>query len=309
MRVLLVLLLLLTACGFKTRRLADGGTSSAAGCNQTFSDGNQVYEPPATAPFANIAALQFSKGGDLFVLNVTATASWVTQLGPQPENAFVRTYGRDVLHLAHGLAVDPDASVWVTDYDELRDALPRLLHFSETGALLATVDLQANEVGGVAVASDGTLWLAVGKLGHYSRTGERLGLYADKFPLVAHYTGLAFDKSGLLWATDLNERTVEQFDTMGNRLANFGGHGSGPAMFDGESDVHGAPTHVAVDAAGALYVNDPLASRIMKLSKQGSMLAEFGFGGSQSIYAIAIDPQTGVVHVGRGNAIDLICPL
>lgn len=308
---LFVLALLAAGCGLRSggRRLPDGGTAGTAmGCNLVVTDGNRVLDAPGAA-FANINALSFDAEGKLYVLNRTSSASWVTVFGPAPEHDFLETVGRDVLHDAVDFAREADGSFWVLQDATSATTNPEVVRLSSSGVRLSGFEITVSEVGGLALAADGTLFVSVGRLARFSRDGMVLKVFGDKQPYIPHYQGLAFDSLGRLWATELNERTLEQFELAGDRIGRFGGHGPELGKFDGTTDVHGGPTDLAFDAKGDLYANDPLGSRIQKFSRQGTPLKEFGFGGATNVEPIAVDPRTGNVYVGRDTGVDIVCPL
>jgi hypothetical protein len=313
--VLALLLVTLAACGglrSVARRLSDGGIlGTAEGCNRTAGDGNRVLEA-AEAPFAGVSALAFDPDRNLYVLNGTSTASWISVFGPAPNNDFVRSFGRGVISGAIDFARARDGTFWVVG-EQLDGGTNSAVvsHLTSSGAELERFFIEADEPAGIAVATDGRLYVAAGQIVELAADGGVGTRFGSKDPYFPYYQGLTFDDRGDLWATELTERTVEEFNlSLGyDRLVKFGGHGSGPGMFDGDTDVHGGPSKIAVDSHGDLYVNDPLGSRVMKLTNSGSAVGTFSFGGATNVDPIAIEPLNGNVYVGRGNGVDIICPL
>ncbi len=310
--VLLVLAVAACACGLKSpgRRLPDGGyIGTSEGCNRSYQDGNLVIESTA-APFSTINAVRFDADGNLYVLNRTSSDSYISVFGPSPNNDYSRAIGRGLLRDGIDFTLAPDGTYWVLEDRSGATIDPAVVHLSAEGVQLSKFNVETDEVGGLALGSDGMLYVASYRIGRYDADGMPHGVFGSKDPAPPRYQGLQFDSTGFLWATEMFERTVERFDVRsGDRSAKFGGHGSEVGKFDGNTDVHGGPSDIAIDAKGDLYVNDPLGSRIMKLNRQGSPLGEFKFGGADNVEPIAVDPRTGNVYVGRDNGVDIICPL
>jgi hypothetical protein len=314
--VLAFAVVVFASCGglrSSARRLPDGGIiGTAEGCNRAVGDGNRVLEA-AEAPFANLAALAFDPQRNLYALNRTSSTSWISVFGPAPNNDYLRTLGRGTISGAVDFARAGDGTFWVLGQQSPATGTPSatVSHLGSDGALLERFSIDTDEASGIALASNGKLFVSAGPLAELAPDGGIATVFGGKDPYAPYYQGLAFDGRGNLWATELTERTVEEFNlSLGyDRLTAFGGHGSGPAMFDGDTEVHGGPSKIAIDANGDLYVNDPLGSRVLKLQRTGSQVGVFDFGGATNLDPIAIEPMNGNVYVGRGTGVDILCPL
>jgi hypothetical protein len=99
-------------------------------------------------------------------------------------------------------------------------------------------------------------------------------------------TGMCFDLSGNLFATNFSTGTVSKFDNAGNLLAaNF-------------VTFTGTPESCVFDAAGNLYVGGP-GSNVQKFSAAGALLATYLTGSSDWI-DLAADQCT-LFYDGEGN--------
>jgi len=301
--VFFVLALVVAGCGLRR----PGG--AADGCNAAFDEGHRVIEGPVA--FSSINALAFDGDGYLYVANRTSGGSYLLVFGPSPKNEYVRAVGRGALRdLVDFVRVPEDGSFWALQDRGGPSLDPEVVHLDAEGAVLSRFPVTTDNVGGIARAADGSLYVSYYRVAKLDPTGTLLDTFGSKPNGQPFYQGLAFDSAGKLWVTDLMESSLERFDVAsGERIAHFGGRGAQPGKFDGTNPVHAGPTDLAFDEDGNLYVNDPYGSRIMKLDTRGTMLGELGFGGADNIEPIAIDPRTGNVYVGRDTGIDIVCPL
>jgi DNA-binding beta-propeller fold protein YncE len=91
--------------------------------------------------------------------------------------------------------------------------------------------------------------------------------------LVKKAHGLRIDRDDNVWITDVGDHLVHKLDRDGKLLLTLGKKGvpgDGPNRFN-------KPTDVAVTPSGAFYVSDGYGnSRVVKFSKDGQFLAEWG---------------------------------
>ena len=87
-------------------------------------------------------------------------------------------------------------------------------------------------------------------------------------------TGIAINKKEkLLYVVDTAGHRVDVFDLSGRKTGSFGKRGSREGEFN-------YPTHIAVDAAGAIYIMDSLNFRVQIFDKSGKFLSKFGGTGT-----------------------------
>ncbi|OGT27635.1 MAG: hypothetical protein A2Z17_03970, partial [Gammaproteobacteria bacterium RBG_16_66_13] len=161
--------------------------------------------------------------------------------------ALVRSFGAGMILSPHGVDVDAEGNVWVTDCactgESVRDSTHghQVYKFSPDGRLLMTL----GNVGGareprffyqpsdVLVAPTGEIYVAEG---HSSREGANARI-------------LKFSRDGALIAT-------------------WGTRGTGPGEFD-------QPHALAMDSRGRLFVGDRSNNRIQILDQNGNFLAQW----------------------------------
>ena len=188
---------------------------------------------------------------------------------------FVRTWGDELIGKAHGMRIDAEDNVWVTDIGH-----HMVFKFSPKGKLL----------------------LALG-------TVDKPGTQTDCFDKP---TDIAFGPAGDVFVSDgYGNRRIVKFDSQGRFLKQWGKSGDGPGEFnvphtivvdrqtrllvgDRENnrvqvfDVDGrlldiwtgfAPFGLAVDSAGQILVADGRAHQILRLDHNGGVVQRFGSKG------------------------------
>ncbi len=174
--------------------------------------------------------------------------------------------------LPRGVAAAPDGTVYVADTNN-----HRIQHLAADGRVLQTwgsfaVTDQAeapggtfNEPWGVAVAPDGTVYVADTwnhRVQRFSSNGRFLGMWgtfgqADSLESFWGPRGVAVDAEGRVYVSDTGNKRVVVFDEDGTPLGQIGDPGGGP--LSGQLDE---PVGVAVGPDGLVYVADTWNSRV-----------------------------------------------
>lgn len=279
---------------------------------RSVTDDVRVPTPPSPDAFAGIRAMAFTPEGVLVVLNQPdgESTSWITVLGPAPAHPVLTTFGRGELRFATDLVLDGAGLIYVLEAQTQSDDC-RVSAYTMVGSLQRrwTVPTSA-KLFGLGFTAKQELVLTGEGLHRYTPDGGFVASFGSsaEFPRQA-----VSDARGRLWVADMGSNGIREYDgTSFSQLALLGGRGKGPGRFDGDNAdplVVWGPSHLALDARGDLYANDPYVSRIQKLTPTGSFLGEFGFGGSREVGAIAVEPKSGHVYVSRSSAIDVLCPL
>jgi sugar lactone lactonase YvrE/type II secretory pathway pseudopilin PulG len=92
---------------------------------------------------------------------------------------------------------------------------------------------------------------------------------------------------GNIWVIDSNNERVEEFNSSGTYLSQFGSNGGGNGEFSNPNDI-------AIDASGNIWVTDAGNDRVQEFSSNGTYLSQFGSDGRgngqfYTPYGIAID--------------------
>ena len=104
--------------------------------------------------------------------------------------------------------------------------------------------------------------------------------------------GLAVDSSNNVYVADLSNDRIEEFDSNGNYLTQWGGYGSGNGQFI-------LPAGVAVDSSNNIYVTDSRNYRVQKFDANGNYLIQWGgygngYGEFSSLTGCAVDSSNNV---------------
>lgn len=180
----------------------------------------------------------------------------------------LRSFGQGVIAWPHGIFVDRDGNVWVTDAvgflppdQQPRDKGHTVLKFSPAGELLMTLGRPGvagsgtdtfNQPSDVLVAPDGSIFVADG---HGSGNNNRIVKFAADGSFVREWgsTGseagelrdphaLAMDSQGRLFVADRGNSRIQIFDQDGTHLATW--------------TQFGRPSGLYIDANDVLYATD-----------------------------------------------------
>jgi sugar lactone lactonase YvrE len=170
----------------------------------------------------------------------------------------VKSFGGGMMAFPHGIHVDKDGNIWVTDG---QDNLPR----AARGAATAAPTTPPAQVIGHQVfkfSPDGKVLMTLGKPG-----GNQPGSPADPASFYQPNDVLVAP-NGEMWVSEghggANSRLIK-FDKDGKFIKEFGKKGSGPDDWD-------QPHTLAMDSRGRLYVGDRSNNRIKIIDQEGKLL-------------------------------------
>ena len=217
-------------------------------------------------------------------------------------------WGAGRFAMPHGLTVDAEDNVWVTDV-----ALHQVFKFTRDGALLLALGERGvpgddsahfNRPTDVAVAPDGSFYVSDGyrnsRVIRYSKEGRYLFSWGRRGSGPGEFNvphGIARDAMGQLYVADRGNARIQVFDSAGRFLAEW------------KRAELGRPWAVRVGADGDLYVADggdmpatpPDRARILRLTRRGRVVETFGSFGNYDgqfvwPHALAVAPD-GTVYV------------
>ena len=144
----------------------------------------------------------------------------------------LRSWGAGLYQIPHSIRLDPQGNVWTVDA-----ASSNIYKFTPDGKLLQTIS-----VGGQPV-----------------KAGTKFVGTAD----------IAFAPNGHLYIADgYGNARILEYSPAGERLREWGKHGTGPGEFD-------TPHGITIDPQGVVYVADRENGRIQRFDLQGKYLGEW----------------------------------
>jgi sugar lactone lactonase YvrE len=163
----------------------------------------------------------------------------------------VKAFGEGLVIFPHGIYVDQDDNVWVTDGQAANGKGHQVIKFSPDGKVLMT-------------------------LGKAGVAGDDPDTFNQPDDVVVSPNGDIFVSDGHTPNKD-NARIVK-FTKDGKFIKQWGGHGSGPGQFE-------VPHALALDSQGRLFVGDRANNRIQIFDQDGNFIAQWKqFGRPSGIF-------------------------
>jgi sugar lactone lactonase YvrE len=180
----------------------------------------------------------------------------------------VRAFGEGMVQVPHGLHVDRDGNVWVTDWSNSRG--------TQNGAVRDST--RGHQV--LKFSPEGRLLLALGKPGG----AREPGYFWQPNAVVTAPNGDVFVAEGHSDAPTANARIL-RFDSTGKFIRSWGRRGTSGAV-----DELLQPHALAMDSRGRLFVGDRSNNRILVLDQDFNHLATwYQFSRASGIYIDAND--------------------
>ena len=173
----------------------------------------------------------------------------------------VKSFGAGLFVFPHGIAVDKEGNVWVTDGQGKNSKGHQIFKFSRDGQILMTLGKagvagdgpdEFNQPSDVIVAANGDIFVADGHGGNsnarivkFSRDGKFIKAWGKKGIAPGEFDtphGLAFDSKGRLFVADRNNNRIQIFDQEGNFIEQW-------TQFS-------RPSGIFIDAKDNIYVAD-----------------------------------------------------
>jgi len=243
------------------------GVTLLALCSVTYAQPNPYVEipdwlePPENRPMGAVSSAYTDADGNLWLAERCGQNSCVDRDDYSPIHVYdssgrwIRSLGKGLLAWPHGIYVDPDGNVWVTDARDDGERGHQVFKLSADGEILMTL-------GEAGVAGNG----------NYQFDGP---------------TDVVVAPNGDVFVTDGHEpesnNRVLKFSADGRFIMSWGATGSEPGEFR-------VPHAIAIDSSGRLFVADRSNGRIQLFDQEGTFLEEWTqFGRATGLYIAADD--------------------
>jgi sugar lactone lactonase YvrE len=201
----------------------------------------------------------------------------------------VKSFGEGMLNFPHGIHVDRDGNIWVTDGQDNR---PRGRRGEPPPAAPDPATITGHQV--FKFSPDGKLLMTLGVKGG----GRDTAFFWQPNDVLVAPNGNIFVAEGHASNATANARILK-FDKTGKLLQIIGKFGKGPLEFD-------QPHALALDSRGRLFVGDRGNNRIQILDQDGKLLDTwYQFSRPSGIYIDAqdriyvADSESGTVDTTR----------
>jgi len=210
---------------------------------------------PAGAKWGGVISIDPAANGDMWVFH----RSDPPVMRFDPTGKVVKSFGEGTIVQAHGMTIDREGNVWVTDA-QIKDG-------------------KGNQV--LKFSPDGKLLMSLGKAGV---AGSGTDVFSGPCDVAIAQNGDIFVADGHI--ADVPVNRIMKFSKDGKFIKAWGKRGSGPGEFD-------TPHSIAIDSRGRIFVADRSNSRIQIFDQDGKFLDQWKQFGRPS--GISIDRNDNMV--------------
>jgi streptogramin lyase len=294
------------------------GASGNLACAQAEAERNSQPNPyrtvenwaklPEGRPWGSTAGVSVDRHGNIWVAercgkNTCAASNLAPILEFDPSGKLLKSFGEGMFLFPHGLTVDKDGNIWVTDGQGANGKGHQVFKFNPDGKVLMTLGKAGvagdgpdtfNMPSAVAIASNGDIFVADGhggnsnnrvvkfnKDGKFIKTWGKKGTAPGEFD-IPHC--LAFDSKGRLFVGDRNNNRIQIFDQDGNYIA--------------EWKQFSRPSGIFIDKNDVIYVADSESESVSKNHDGWKRGIRIGNVKDGSVVAFIPDP----VEVATGTS-------
>ena len=216
---------------------------------------------PEGRTWGQTSQLSLDRDGNVWVAercggNTCAGRTEAPILEFDPSGKLVKSFGGGLLVVPHGIFVDRDGSVWVTDSQGGDGKGHQIFKFSPDGKVLMTLGKAGvagdgpdtfNRPSSVAIASNGDIFVGDGHGGDsnarivkFSKDGKFIKTWGKKGAAPGEFStphSLAFDSKGRLFVADRENHRIQLFNQDGEYLDQWKQFGAASGIFIDRNDV------------------------------------------------------------------------
>jgi DNA-binding beta-propeller fold protein YncE len=232
-------------------------------------------EEPDTMPdgwkFGRVSAVASDSSGEVYVFQRGPKADPIVVF--DAKGKYLRSWGKGLFGQAHGMRVDRDGHLWVTDNGD-----HQVMKFTRTGELLLKLGIRGqagtdaktfNKPTDIAFGANGDFYVSDGygnsRVVKFSKDGKYLMDWGKKGSAPGDFNlphSIAVDSKGLVYVSDRENNRIQIFDPNGKFLREWKHLGATQNLFITPRDEMWMITH-RDNIENRTY--DTLAGRIMKV--------------------------------------------
>jgi hypothetical protein len=221
---------------------------------------------PEGRTWGSTSAVDIGPDGSMWVAercgaNTCAGSNLAPILQFDPAGKLLKSFGQGLFVFPHGIFVDKEGNVWITDAQGREGKGHQVIKFSPEGRILLTLGKAGvagdspdtfNQPSDVVVAPNGDIFVADGHGGNsnarivkFSRDGKFIKTWGKKGSAPGEFDtphALAMDSQGRIFVGDRGNNRIQIFDQDGNFIA--------------EWKQFGRPSGIFIDKRDVIYVAD-----------------------------------------------------
>ena len=176
----------------------------------------------------------------------------------------IKSFGSGMFLFPHGIAVDKDGNVWITDGQSANGKGFTVVKFSPDGKVLMTLDYAFNQPNDVAIAPNGDIFVSEGhtpmmgsaQILKFNKDGKFLMKWGKHGPGASEFEvphTLAFDSRGRLFVGDRANNRIQIFDQDGKYLDQWKQFSRPSGMYIDKNDILYVTDSESTDKEGYGY--------------------------------------------------------
>lgn len=267
---------------------------------------------PEGRPWGSTAGVAIDRSGNIWAAercgaNSCASSDLAPILEFDSSGKLLASFGAGMFVFPHGITVDREGNVWVTDGDGKDGKGHQVFKFSPKGKILLTLGKAGvagdsedtfNKPSAVAIAPNGDIFVADGHGGNsnarivkFSKAGKFLMAWGKKGSAPGELNiphALAFDSKGRLFVADRGNNRIQIFEQSGK--------------FIDQWQQFSRPSGISIDRNDVIYVADSESGSVAKDHAAWRRGIRIGSATDGSVTAFIPDPNTDPNFTGTSAA-------
>ena len=267
---------------------------------------------PTGRLWGSTAGVAVDRNGNIWVAercgaNSCADSNLAPILEFDPSGKLLASFGANRFVFPHGITIDRDGNVWVTDGDGKDGKGHQVFKFSPKGKVLLVLGKAGvagdgedtfNKPSAVAIAANGDVFVADGHGGNsnarivkFSKDGKFIMTWGKKGSAPGELNiphALAFDSKGRLFVADRGNNRIQIFDQNGKYIDQW--------------QQFSRPSGIAIDRNDVIYVADSESGSVAKDHAAWKRGIRIGSAKDGSVSAFIPDPNADPNFTGTSAA-------